>query len=86
MFLANAGMKDFPISMPFNSKLFSPEYGNKGNSFELTVLTLHAKLTCKYSHLLTLKLDVITVNAIQSFHLNIQERSKTVNLWFYIQK
>lgn len=68
MFLAVAGVKDFPISMPFNSELFSPENGNKCNSFELTVLTLRAKLTCKYSHLLTPKLDVTTVNAIQSFH------------------
>lgn len=70
MFLANAGVKAFPVSMPFNSKLFSPENGNK--CFEVTVLTLHAKLTCKYSHLLTPKLDVISVNAIQSFHLNTQ--------------
>lgn len=84
VFLANTGAKDFLISMPFNSKLFSPKNGNKCNSFELTVLTLHAKLTCKYSHLLTPKLDVITVNAIQSFHLNIEGKSKTAKLWFYI--
>lgn len=58
MFLANAIVKDFPIATPFNSKLSSPENGNKRNSFKLTVLTLHAKLTCKYSHLLTPKLDV----------------------------
>lgn len=79
MFLANAGVTDFPISTLFKNKLFSPENRNKCNSFKLTVLTLQAKLTCKYSHLLTTKLDVRTVNVISSFHFNIQRQSKPIS-------
>lgn len=79
MFLANTGVTDFPISTLFKNKLFSPENRNKCNSFKLTVLTLQEKLTCKYSHLLTTKLDVRTVNAISSFHFNIQGQSKPIS-------
>lgn len=83
-FLANARVKDFPISMPFHSQLFSPGNGNKSSSFQLSVLTLYAKLTCKFSHLLTPKLDVITVNSVQSFNLSIQ--SKKINYYGFIFK
>lgn len=79
MFLANTVVTDFPISTLFKNKLFSPENRNKCNSFKLTVLTLQEKLTCKYSHLLTTKLDVRAVNAISSLHFNIQGQSKPIS-------
>lgn len=85
MFLVDAGTEDFPVSMLFNSKLFSPENMNKSNSFELTVLTPHAKLTRQYSHLLTPNLDVTTINEIEPVHLNTRGKQKPVSLLVYIK-